>query len=101
MSFLDEFVGHMQNVVDDTITHGQNVGSDITEGILGKGSVKEMEKKGILDFGMDKSGDIQGKMMGMGIGNLAEAFGVDPKTIMIVGAAAVVGIVVLLVVLKT
>jgi len=120
MSFLDEFVGHMDNVIKDTqkhvdssiaeaqtalesgtnelVGHTQKVTSDAANAAFGKDTTKKLEEGGLVGGGMGIFSDLQGQMMGMGVGNIAKSFGVSPKVILFVGAA--IAVIVILMVLK-
>lgn len=85
-------------ITDPLIQQTQAAAEGTTQALTGKSLTEQAETEGGL-FGAFQA--FQGDMMKGGIGNIASSFGVEPRTLMIVGAAAVVGIVVLLVVLKT
>jgi len=101
----DEFIGHSQNVFDDTVTHGQNITQDVLidpvqevfGSILGTEGVEKLEKEGLFAGGMSFFQDMQGNFMKGGIGNIAGAFGVDPKILLIAGVIAAIIVVVMVI----
>ena len=78
--------------VDNFVGHWQNVGEETTDAVLGEGATKDLEKKGLLKGAQD----IQGDIMSGSIGNIAGSFGVEPKILLLVGA----GVVALIILMK-
>lgn len=84
-----------QEIVGGGIRGGQNIVEGTTGAIFGEGAPAEIQEKGLLSFGQQ----VQGNLMGAGIGNVASAFGVEPKMLLLVGAA-IAAIVIVMVIAK-
>ena len=89
--------GNLLGGIQTGIMDIQGLGGGVVKGATGLDlSPEAVEKASLLE-------QAQGIQMGLfkgGIGGISEAFGMDPKMLLLLGVAGVVGIVVLLVVLK-
>lgn len=94
----DPLIKGIQAPITAGIQETQKATEGTTAALTGKSLTEHAEGKGGL---MGAAQEFQGQLMKGGIGNIASAFGIEPRTLLIVGAAAAVGIVVLVVVLKS
>ncbi len=94
----DPFIQSIQAPISEGITTTQEAAEGTTAALTGKSLSEMAEGKGGL---IGAAQDFQGQLMKGSIGNIAGSFGIEPKTLLLVGAAAIVGIVVLIVVMKT
>ena len=108
--FLTQAIRDIQTGVTDPLI--RSIQAPITGGIqetqkAAEGTTAALTGKSLTEMGETEGGligaamDFQGQLMKGGIGNIASAFGLEPKTLLIFGGVAAVAIVIILVVLKT
>lgn len=95
---LPGVLGGIQMAGQQTVRGGQEVLGGAVKGVAGIDLSPAAIKEQSL---IEQAQQAQSDLFGGAIGGIGKAFGVEPKTLLILGAAAAIGIVVLLVVLKT